>query len=85
MYNSRYDSNPSLHSSIANNFNPLLFASVNDSFPLKFTNGHKRCVTQAGTQSCRFVPLFPLPSVLHLCSLHRNLGVKRDFEECRRR
>lgn len=24
------------------------------------------------------------PSVFHLCSLRRNLGVKRDFQECRR-
>ena len=74
-----------------NNFNPLLFAAVNDSFPLKFTNGHKRRVAPTA-QSARFVPPSPLP--LSLCPpplsppplfFLCNPRVKHDFQECRER
>lgn len=59
-----------VHSSIANNFNPFLFAFVNDSFPLKFTNGHKRRVAPT-TQSAAlflFLSCFSLYLPSHLCS-----------------
>ena len=38
-----------------NNFNPLLFAAVNDSFPLKFTNGHKRRVAPTAQSAALFL------------------------------
>lgn len=68
-----------MHSSIANNFNPLLFTPVNDSFPLKFTNGHKRCVTPLcssfscpPTPPCSTFVLYAVISAWNVIS--RNVG-----------
>lgn len=82
-----------VHSSIANNFNPLLFAFVNDSFPLKFTNGHKRRVapTTQSTALFLFLSCFSLYLPSRLCSFSVILAwnmisrnVKNDNHRARR-